>query len=290
MVGTWRQHRHGNVDFATAPWSALLSVPGVAIGVVVANAVPQRALELGFAALILFVAFRLVRRWPRGRRAERRQRRRSEHRPARDRPRHRRSRSSEIEVRASRSGGPGGQHANKTESRIEAVFDVLASQLLPDEAKRAARRPLGPRVIAVAQDSRSQTRNRELALDAARANGSRAGLQAAQAAAADEAGPGAPGERRLERKRRRASASGQRLPPQTAGARHDLEAVLERALDARVERVDPVERERLRGGEAGAPGSRRPGAAGCLGPVVGEHAVEQRQPPLGVESARRRRR
>jgi uncharacterized membrane protein YfcA len=62
MVGTWRQHRHGNVRFGDAITLALLSLPGVAVGVVVANAVPQRALELGFAGLILFVAFQLVRR------------------------------------------------------------------------------------------------------------------------------------------------------------------------------------------------------------------------------------
>ncbi len=70
----------------------------------------------------------------------------------------------EIEVRASRSSGPGGQHANKTETRIEAVFDVAASQVLTEEARRLLSARYGPRVVAVAQDSRSQTRNRELAL------------------------------------------------------------------------------------------------------------------------------
>ena len=62
LVGTWRQHRHGNVVIKDGVVLGLLSLPGVAIGVIVANAVPQRALELGFAALILFVAFQLVRR------------------------------------------------------------------------------------------------------------------------------------------------------------------------------------------------------------------------------------
>jgi uncharacterized membrane protein YfcA len=62
LVGTWRQHRHGNVVIKDGVVLGLLSVPGVAIGVIVANAVPQRALELGFAALILFVAFQLMRR------------------------------------------------------------------------------------------------------------------------------------------------------------------------------------------------------------------------------------
>jgi ribosome-associated protein len=70
----------------------------------------------------------------------------------------------EITVRASRSSGPGGQHANTTASRIEASFDVAASEALSDEQKRRIMARLGPRVVAVAQDERSQTRNRELAL------------------------------------------------------------------------------------------------------------------------------
>jgi ribosome-associated protein len=71
----------------------------------------------------------------------------------------------EVTVRASRSSGPGGQHANKTSSRIEAVFDVAASTSLTDEQKRRIIARLGPQVAAVAQDARSQTRNRELALE-----------------------------------------------------------------------------------------------------------------------------
>jgi ribosome-associated protein len=70
----------------------------------------------------------------------------------------------EIELRASRSSGPGGQHANVTASRIEAVFDVNASQALSEEQKRLVTARCGPRVTAVAQDARSQSRNRELAL------------------------------------------------------------------------------------------------------------------------------
>jgi ribosome-associated protein len=71
----------------------------------------------------------------------------------------------EIELRASRSSGPGGQHANVTASRIEAVFDVRASQALSDEQKRRVMARCGPRVTAVAQDARGQARNRELALE-----------------------------------------------------------------------------------------------------------------------------
>jgi ribosome-associated protein len=72
---------------------------------------------------------------------------------------------SEITVRAMRSSGPGGQHANVTASRIEATFDVAASRALTDEQKRRILARLGPRVTAVAQESRGQTRNRELALE-----------------------------------------------------------------------------------------------------------------------------
>jgi ribosome-associated protein len=71
----------------------------------------------------------------------------------------------EVTIRASRSAGPGGQHANKTSSRIEATFDVQSSTSLSDEQKRRIISRLGPRVVAVAQDARSQSRNRELALE-----------------------------------------------------------------------------------------------------------------------------
>lgn len=71
---------------------------------------------------------------------------------------------SEITIRASRSSGPGGQHANVTASRIEAVFDVAASSSLTDEQKRRVSSRFGPRVVAIAQDARSQSQNRELAL------------------------------------------------------------------------------------------------------------------------------
>jgi ribosome-associated protein len=71
----------------------------------------------------------------------------------------------EIEVRASRSSGPGGQHANVTASRIEAVFDVASSPSLSEPQRARLREKLGDRVTAVAQDARSQVRNRELALE-----------------------------------------------------------------------------------------------------------------------------
>jgi ribosome-associated protein len=70
----------------------------------------------------------------------------------------------EIELRASRSSGPGGQHANVTASRVEAVFDVAASRALSEEQKRRVTERAGPRITAVAQEARGQARNRELAL------------------------------------------------------------------------------------------------------------------------------
>jgi ribosome-associated protein len=70
----------------------------------------------------------------------------------------------EIVLRTSRSSGPGGQHANVTASRVEAVFDVHASETLSPEQKRRIAERLGARVTAAAQDTRSQGRNRDLAL------------------------------------------------------------------------------------------------------------------------------
>src|SRR3954449_5818546 len=71
----------------------------------------------------------------------------------------------EIEIRVSRSSGPGGQHANVTASRVEAVFDVASSSALTPEQKARVMARCGPRVTASAQDTRSQARNRDLALE-----------------------------------------------------------------------------------------------------------------------------
>ena len=70
----------------------------------------------------------------------------------------------EVVVRTSRSSGPGGQHANVTASRVEASFDVASSRSLTDAQKARVMARSGPVVRAVAQDARSQARNRELAL------------------------------------------------------------------------------------------------------------------------------
>ena len=72
---------------------------------------------------------------------------------------------SEIELRFSRSSGPGGQHAQKTETRAEAIFDVASSVALTEAQKRRVIAKAGPVLRAVAQDERSQWRNRELAVE-----------------------------------------------------------------------------------------------------------------------------
>jgi len=72
---------------------------------------------------------------------------------------------SEIRLRVSRSSGPGGQHANTAETRVEATFDVAASAALTDAQKRRVLAQAGPVLRAVAQDERSQARNRELAIE-----------------------------------------------------------------------------------------------------------------------------
>lgn len=70
----------------------------------------------------------------------------------------------EVDVRASRSSGPGGQHANVTASRVEAVFDVAASETLEEGQRARLTERVAPTVTAVAQEARGQARNRELAL------------------------------------------------------------------------------------------------------------------------------
>ena len=72
---------------------------------------------------------------------------------------------SEVELRFSRSSGPGGQHANTAETRVEAIFDVEASSALTDAQKRRVLAKAGPTLRAIAQDERSQWRNRELAVE-----------------------------------------------------------------------------------------------------------------------------
>jgi ribosome-associated protein len=118
---------------------------------------------------------------------------------------------SEVELRVSRSSGPGGQHANVTASRVEAVFDVAASGALTEEQKRRVTARYGPRLTAVAQDTRSQARNRELALERLRSRLAGA-LVPVRPRRATRPTP-AVRERRLEAKRRRSELKrGRRRP------------------------------------------------------------------------------
>jgi ribosome-associated protein len=117
----------------------------------------------------------------------------------------------EIELRFSRSSGPGGQHAQKSETRVEALFDVEASSALTNAQKRRVLARAGPVLRAVAQDERSQWRNRELAVeriaeqlrDALRVERRRVATKPSAASV----------ERRLERKRRRSQTKRLRRGP-----------------------------------------------------------------------------
>jgi ribosome-associated protein len=119
---------------------------------------------------------------------------------------------SEIELRFSRSSGPGGQHAHKTETRVEAIFDVEASSALTQAQKERVVRKAGPVLRAIAQDERSQSRNRELAIerlvaalrDALRVERRRRPTRPTAASR----------ERRLEQKRRRGATKQLRRPPE----------------------------------------------------------------------------
>jgi ribosome-associated protein len=120
---------------------------------------------------------------------------------------------SEVEIRTSRSSGPGGQHANVTASRVEAVFDVEASAALTPEQKRRIAERLGPVVRATAQDTRSQTRNRELALRRLRDRLAGALVRRARRRATRPSR--AAKLRRLERKRRHGETKRRRRRPTT---------------------------------------------------------------------------
>ena len=117
----------------------------------------------------------------------------------------------EIELRFSRSSGPGGQHAQKSDTRVEAVFDVEASGALSEAQKRRVVARAGPVLRAVAQDERSQWRNRELATErlvdqlreALRVPRRRRATKPSRASV----------ERRLEGKRRRSDVKRLRRPP-----------------------------------------------------------------------------
>jgi ribosome-associated protein len=117
----------------------------------------------------------------------------------------------EVELRTSRSSGPGGQHANVTASRVEAVFDVGESASLSGSQRERLRARYGDRVTAVAQDARSQARNRELALERLREKLA-AGLVVAKRRRRTKPSRAAR-EKRLESKRRTSVRKQARRPP-----------------------------------------------------------------------------
>jgi ribosome-associated protein len=117
----------------------------------------------------------------------------------------------EIELRFSRSSGPGGQHAQKSETRVEAVFDVEASESLTDMQKRRVLERTGPVIRAVAQDERSQSRNRELAVE--RLAGQLREALRVQRRRLPTKPTTASKERRLEEKRRRSEVKRLRREP-----------------------------------------------------------------------------
>jgi len=118
---------------------------------------------------------------------------------------------SEIELRFSRSSGPGGQHAQKSETRVEALFDVNASSVLTEAQKRRVTSRVGPVIRSVAQDERSQVRNRELAVERV-ADQLQAALRVPRRRVAT-APTQASKERRLEEKRRRSEVKRLRRGP-----------------------------------------------------------------------------
>jgi ribosome-associated protein len=117
----------------------------------------------------------------------------------------------EIVLRTSRSSGPGGQHAQTSETRVEAVFDVESSAALSPAQKRRVVAKAGPVLRAVAQDERSQSRNRELALERLIAQ-LREALRVERRRVPTKP-TAASRERRLEEKRRRSETKRQRRPP-----------------------------------------------------------------------------
>jgi len=118
---------------------------------------------------------------------------------------------SEIALRVSRSSGPGGQHAQKSSTRVEALFDVEASTALTEAQKRRVVARVGGTLRAVAQDERSQARNREVAVERL-VDKLREALAVPRRRVSTKPSARAR-ERRLEGKRRRARTKALRRPP-----------------------------------------------------------------------------
>jgi ribosome-associated protein len=119
----------------------------------------------------------------------------------------------ELQWRFSRSGGPGGQHANTADTRVEVRFDVASSPSLGPRQRARLLERLGPSVSATAADSRSQARNRELALERLRSKLA-TGLHVAPERRPTKPSAAAKA-RRVAAKRRRSEVKRRRLPPST---------------------------------------------------------------------------
>jgi ribosome-associated protein len=117
----------------------------------------------------------------------------------------------EVELRFSRSSGPGGQHANTSETRVEATLDVGSSTALTEAQKRRVVAKAGPTLRAVAQDERSQLRNRQLAVERL-VEQLRQALKVERRRVATKP-TAASRERRLEGKKRRSATKKLRRPP-----------------------------------------------------------------------------
>jgi ribosome-associated protein len=121
--------------------------------------------------------------------------------------------ATELVIRVSRSAGPGGQHANVTESRVEVSFDIATSASLPEWARERLMERLGERASAVAQEQRSQLRNREVAIErlAKRLQDALARPPQRRATRPSRAAR----ERRLQEKRKASERKSTRRPPPT---------------------------------------------------------------------------
>jgi len=117
----------------------------------------------------------------------------------------------EIQLRFSRSSGPGGQHAQRSETRVEAILDVQASSALTEAQKRRVIARAGPTLRSVAQDERSQWRNRELAVERL-VETLRAALKVERKRRPTKP-TAAARKRRLEQKKRRSETKRLRRPP-----------------------------------------------------------------------------
>lgn len=117
----------------------------------------------------------------------------------------------ELRWRFGTSGGPGGQHANRTETRVEVTFDIGAAKCLTGAQRNLLAEHVGPRIVVACDETRSQWRNRQIAYERLCERIASA-LEVAPARVATRPGKAA-GKRRIEAKRRRGEQKNLRRPP-----------------------------------------------------------------------------